>query len=68
MGKLEAGDMAAELAVIEGIEAIAQQFEAMSDRYLREKAQDFRDIGERLLHELIKHSTGSKAAAEPREG
>lgn len=68
MGKLEAGDMAAELAVIEGIEAIAQQFEAMSDRYLREKAQDFRDIGERLLHELIKHSTGSKTAAEPKEG
>ncbi len=43
----------AETAIIEGIESIASQFEALTDRYLREKAQDFRDIGERFLHELV---------------
>lgn len=66
--RLEEGDIPAELAVIEGIESIAEQFEGLSDRYLREKAQDFRDIGERILQELVKHKKGRKAASEPMEG
>ncbi|MGI9534783.1 MAG: phosphoenolpyruvate--protein phosphotransferase [Thermodesulfobacteriota bacterium] len=49
-------EITAEQAVVDGIESIARQFEHLEDRYLREKAQDFRDIGERLLHEL----SGSK--------
>lgn len=51
--KLEEGEMTAERAIIEGIESIATQFDSLSERYLREKAQDFRDIGERLLHEIV---------------
>lgn len=47
------GGISAETAIIEGIESIASQFESLTDRYLREKAQDFRDIGERFLHELV---------------
>jgi len=66
--RLEDNDTSAELAVIEGVESIAEQFESLSDRYLREKAQDFRDIGERILQELVKQKKGSKAATEPMEG
>lgn len=46
----------AEVAIVQGIESIAIQFENLEDKYLREKAQDFRDIGERLLHELMSTS------------
>lgn len=66
--RLEDSDIPAELAVIEGVESIAEQFENLSDKYLREKAQDFRDIGERILQELVKHKKGRKAAIEPMEG
>lgn len=66
--KLKEKNIPAELAVIEGIEPIAQQFEGLSDKYLREKAQDFRDIGERILHELVRHKKGRSIAAEPGEG
>jgi phosphotransferase system, enzyme I, PtsP len=66
--RLEQGDIPAELAVIEGIESIAEQFESLSDRYLREKAQDLRDIGERILQELVKLKKGRKAPTEPMEG
>jgi len=66
--RLEQDDIPAELAVIEGIESIAEQFESLSDRYLREKAHDLRDIGERILQELVKLKIGRKAAAEPMEG
>lgn len=65
--RLEDSDIPAELAVIEGVESIAEQFEGLSDKYLREKAEDFRDIGERILQELVKHKKGRKAATEPLE-
>lgn len=66
--KLEEKNISAELAVVEAIEEIAEQFESLSDRYLREKAQDFRDIGERVLHELLKLKNGHTHVAEPEEG
>ena len=66
--KLEEKNISAELAVVEAIEEIAEQFESLSDRYLREKAQDFRDIGERVLHELLKLKNGHTHTAEPEEG
>ncbi len=50
---IEKKNLSAEFAVIEGIEKIASQFDSLSDRYLKEKANDFRDIGERLLRELV---------------
>ena len=43
--KLEEKNISAELAVVEAIEDIAERFESLSDKYLREKAQDLRDIG-----------------------
>lgn len=66
--KLEEKNISAELAVVEAIEEIAEQFESLSDRYLREKAQDFRDIGERVLHELLKLKNGHTHIAEPEQG
>lgn len=54
--KLEENDLAAEIAVIEVIESIAEHFENLEDKYMRDRAQDFRDIGEKLLHELFKSS------------
>lgn len=56
--------MSAEMAVVECVEALASQFESLSDSYLREKAQDFRDIGERLLHHLTKSKTGKSDSLE----
>lgn len=58
----------AEHAVIEGIESIAEQFESLEDPYLRERAMDFRDIGERILHDLLKSKNGGTSFAEPETG
>ncbi|MEQ9618761.1 MAG: phosphoenolpyruvate--protein phosphotransferase [Deltaproteobacteria bacterium] len=66
--KLKEENIPAELAVIEGIESIAQQFDNLTDRYLREKADDFRDIGERILQELMKLKKGRGVQSEPTEG
>jgi phosphotransferase system enzyme I (PtsP) len=52
--KLEGKQITAEQAVVEGIESIAEHFEKLDDRYLKERAQDFRDIGEKILHDLMK--------------
>lgn len=65
--KLKQKNVSAELAVVEAIEEIAEQFESLSDRYLREKAQDFRDIGERILHDLLKLNNGHPHVAEPED-
>jgi len=65
--KLKQKNTSAELAVVEAIEDIAEQFESLPDRYLREKAQDFRDIGERILHELLKLDNGNVQMVEPEE-
>jgi len=65
--KLKQKNISAELAVVEAIEDIAEQFESLPDRYLREKAQDFRDIGERILHELLKLDNGNVQMVEPEE-
>ncbi|MEE8135552.1 MAG: phosphoenolpyruvate--protein phosphotransferase [Thermodesulfobacteriota bacterium] len=66
--KLEERNISAELAVVEAIEDIAERFESLSDKYLREKAQDLRDIGERILHNLLKRSNGHQPSAEPEQG
>lgn len=66
--KIRESSLAAEIAVIEGIESIAEQFKNLSDRYLRERAQDFRDIGERILHYLLQSRGEVRVAPAPREG
>ena len=51
--KLAGKRVSAEQAVVEGIESVAADFERLDDKYLKERAQDFRDIGEKILHELM---------------
>ncbi len=65
---LEKGGVTAENAVVQGIESIAGRFEHQEDRYVREKAQDFRDIGEKLLHELVGLKTPDGAEAGTQGG
>ncbi len=66
--KLAGKKGSAEQAVVEGIESIAADFEQLDDRYLRERAQDFRDIGEKILHELMKSSGEEHMAQGIRDG
>ncbi len=66
--KIGAKSIAAELAVIEGIESIAGQFENLDDRYFRERAQDFRDLGEKILYYLLRSRGREKVFTRPREG
>lgn len=45
-------DESATTAVIQEIEAVANQFARQADPYLRERATDFRDLGEKILTHL----------------
>ena len=65
LNAVKESEITAEQAVVDGVESIASHFEKLEDRYFREKAQDFRDIGERLLHELI---GSSKKKPVPKNG
>ncbi|MER3445565.1 MAG: phosphoenolpyruvate--protein phosphotransferase [Candidatus Dadabacteria bacterium] len=66
--KIREKGIAAELGVIEGIESIAGQFENLDDPYLRERAQDFRDLGEKILYYLLRSRGREKIFTRPREG
>lgn len=57
-------NIVAEVAVIEEVESIARHFEGMEGAYLRERAQDFRDIGARIIQALLK-SRGEKESSYP---
>ena len=64
---IEEKKISAEAAVVEYLESHASLFEALADPYMRERAHDFRDIGERILRDLtrskkddIKAPTGKK--------
>lgn len=62
--KLEDNEIAAEHAVVEGIESIAEHFDNLDDRYLKDRAQDFRDIGEKILNELFNSRGRGKVSRE----
>jgi phosphotransferase system enzyme I (PtsI) len=47
------GGQNAEQALFQTIEAFAQQFEAMEDEYFAARAADIRDVGRRLLGQLL---------------
>ncbi|HEX3037088.1 MAG TPA: phosphoenolpyruvate--protein phosphotransferase [Thermodesulfobacteriota bacterium] len=67
VGKIKEKGIAAEPAVIEGIESIAGQFENLNDPYLRERAQDFHDLGEKILYYLLRSRGLEKGFQQPRE-
>lgn len=68
LSHIENNNVSAETAVVQGVESIAGRFEHHSDRYVREKAQDFRDIGEKLLHELIGLKTSGNGGTDGESG
>jgi phosphotransferase system enzyme I (PtsI) len=51
----------AEWALVQQMEKLVEQFEAMTDPYLRERRQDIEQVVERVLHALA----GGKAQPEP---
>lgn len=55
--------VSAEAAVVEYLESHASRFESLADPYMRERAHDFRDIGERMLRDLTPSKDGKKTAA-----
>lgn len=56
--------VSAESAVVDYLESHASRFESLADPYMRDRAADFRDIGERMLRDLTR-SKDRKAAAAP---
>jgi len=52
-------NVSAEAAVVEYLESQALRFESLPDSYMRERAYDFRDIGERILRDLTHSKDGS---------
>jgi len=63
---IKSKSVAAEVALVEGIEKIASHFENLEDRYLMERAGDFKDIGEKILENLL-HERGA-ADISPKPG
>jgi len=59
---IEREGMSAEQAVEQAASAIAEKFDAMKDAYLRERAADIRDVGQRLLNNLGVMETGAAGA------
>ena len=51
---IEEKGISAEAAVVEYLESQALRFESLPDSYMRERAYDFRDIGERILQDLTR--------------
>lgn len=51
--KIQKQKILAETAVLEEIEQIAKNFEINKDTFLRERAQDFREIGHKILNCLM---------------
>ena len=51
---LREGRRNAESAVMTEIHSIAQEFEAMEDEYLRTRAQEVREVGQRIIRNLTK--------------
>ena len=52
-GKIEEERLNAEAALSDAIEGYAALFEGMEDEYMRARAADVRDVGQRVLHNLL---------------
>ena len=56
--------VSAEAAVVEYLESQASRFESLPDSYMRERAYDFRDIGERMLRDLTRSKHENISASD----
>lgn len=62
--KVQQGDRA-EWALRQVVENYSSHFEGMSDGYLRERAQDIRELGQRLLYFLYNSENKQQSLEEP---
>lgn len=60
-GEIEKERLNAEAALADAIEGYAAIFDAMKDEYMRARAADIRDVGQRVLRNLLGSSEGSLA-------
>jgi phosphotransferase system enzyme I (PtsI) len=64
-GNIERERMRAGEAVSRAVVRLAGQFEALKDSYLRERAADIRDVGQRLISNLSHASVSAPEGREP---
>ena len=66
--KINKKKVSAERALIDTVEDIAKHFENLTDIYFKERAGDFRDIGQRVLQYLIETKTNGTIESEVKNG
>lgn len=66
--KIEKKKVTAERALVDTVEEIAKHFEGLTDPYFKERAGDFRDIGQRVLHYLVEHKSQDSITSEVQQG
>ena len=66
--KINKKKVSAERALIDTVEDVAKHFENLTDVYFKERAGDFRDIGQRVLHYLIETKTNGTIESEVKNG
>ncbi|WP_320046333.1 phosphoenolpyruvate--protein phosphotransferase [uncultured Ilyobacter sp.] len=62
---MEDEEISAENALSRGIESYCEMLGNLEDEYLRERAADLRDIGNRWLHNILGHDLGDLSSLEP---
>jgi phosphotransferase system enzyme I (PtsP) len=66
--KINKKKVSAERALIDTVEEVAKHFEGLTDIYFKERAGDFRDIGQRVLHYLVETKTNGPIGSEVKKG
>ncbi len=66
--KINKKKVSAERALIDTVEDVAKHFENLTDIYFKERAGDFRDIGQRVLQYLIETKTNGTIGSEVKNG
>lgn len=62
---IEDEEISAENALSRGIESYCEMLGNLEDEYLRERAADLRDIGNRWLHNILGHELGDLSSLQP---
>lgn len=66
--KINKKKVSAERALIDTVEDVAKHFENLTDIYFKERAGDFRDIGQRVLQYLTETKTNGTIESEVKNG
>lgn len=68
LDRIKKKKVSAERALIDTVEELAKHFEGLTDIYFKERAGDFRDIGQRVLQYLIETKTNGASSTEVKKG